>query len=101
MILTSTTVPFKFTYKARSDVEDLPLPPTHAFTHTQSPTHTHTHTHMHTHTVSHTHTHTHTHAHTHAHTQAPMLIAWNTHYLFLAPMQGTKGAYRQTSTNHL
>ena len=40
------------------------------------------HTRIHTHAVSHTHTHT--------RTQAPMLIAWNTHYLFLAPMQETK-----------
>ena len=27
-----------------------------------------------------------------------LLQTWNTHYLFLAPMQGTKGTYRQMST---
>ena len=45
-ILTSCATAVKFTYKARSVVEDLPLP----------------------HTCRHTHT------HTHAHTQAPMLM---------------------------
>ena len=33
MILTSATASFKFTYKAMSDVEDLPLPHMHINTH--------------------------------------------------------------------
>ena len=45
---TSKIASFKFTYKAISDVEDLPLP------------HMHTHTCMYTHTTMHVHTYTHT-----------------------------------------
>ena len=42
--LTSTTVSFKFTHKARSYVEDLPHTCTHAHTHIHVLTHAHTHT---------------------------------------------------------
>ena len=45
VILTSAIASFKFTYKAMSDVEDLPLPHMHTHTHT---THTCTYTHTHT-----------------------------------------------------
>ena len=54
-ILTSRATAFKFTYKARSDVEDLPLPHTHTFTRTHTVTHTHTHTCMYTHMHTHKH----------------------------------------------
>ena len=50
VILTSTTVSFKFTYKAGSDVEELPLPHAHTYAHTHARTYTCTYTHMHTRT---------------------------------------------------
>ena len=38
VILTSETASFKFTYKAMSDVEDFPLPPTHMHIHMHTST---------------------------------------------------------------